>query len=161
MHRVLPDVTGLDVDAKVLASARMEDHGVDWLVGDVMTHPFVPASFDVVASVATIHHLPDLEQTFARLADLVAPGGVLVVVGLARSSRPIDAVYDVAGTVQHRWYVRRRGLWDHSAPLVWPPPHDFSEVRRTAQDVLPGVRWKRLALWRYALAWKNDNAPAI
>lgn len=155
LRRRVPNVTGLDPDASVLDSARREDQAVTWLQGDVMTYPFTPAEFDVVASVSTLHHLPDLDQAFARLAELTAPGGVVAVVGLARSSRPLDLLFDLSGLVQQRHYKRRFGLWEHSAPVVWPPPHSYVEVRRSAARVLPGSTWSRLAMWRYAVTWKK------
>lgn len=158
LHNSIPDVTGLDPDAAVLASARREDEGVTWVQGDVMTHPFAPGAFDVVASVATLHHLPDLDQALARLAELTAPGGVVAVVGLARSSRPLDLLYDAAGLLQHRRYERRYGLWEHSAPVVWPPPQSYVDVRRSAARVLPGADWSRLALWRYSIVWTKPRS---
>ncbi|ANY06002.1 class I SAM-dependent methyltransferase [Pseudonocardia sp. HH130630-07] len=158
LARRVPDVTGIDVDAPVLDSARREDGSVRWVHGDVRTHPFPPASFDVVASIATLHHLPEPEQAFARLAELTAPGGVLVVVGLARSTTPADAVFVLAGTVQHAVLSRRYGFWEHSAPAVWPPPHSYREVRAGAVAALPGCRWRHLPLWRYAVVW---NAPRV
>lgn len=153
LHRRVPNVTGLDRDSGVLDSARQEDEGVTWLQGDVMTYPFAEAQFDVVASVATLHHLPDLDAAFRRLAALTAPGGAVAVVGLARSTRPLDLVFDIAGLVQHRRYARRFGLWEHSAPVAWPPPHSYAEVRRSAARVLPGAMWSRLPMWRYAVTW--------
>ncbi|UNX54757.1 class I SAM-dependent methyltransferase [Georgenia sp. TF02-10] len=155
LHQRVPEVTAVDPDATVLASARTEDEGVRWVQGDVLTYPFPPASFDVVASVAALHHLPDLDRALARLAELTAPGGVVAVVGLARSSRPLDALYDVAGLVQQRRYRRRYGIWEHSAPMVWPPPHTYAAVRRSAARVLPGAAWSRLPMWRYSLVWRK------
>ncbi|MWV51577.1 methyltransferase domain-containing protein (plasmid) [Rathayibacter sp. VKM Ac-2803] len=157
LHDRIPDVTGLDLDAAVLNSALGEDEGVNWLLGDVMTFPFRAASFDVVASVATLHHLPDLDRALTRMAELTAPGGVVAVVGLARSTRPVDRLYDLAGVVQQRAYSRRYGLWDHTAPIVWPPPHSYDDVRRSASRAMPGARWHRLALWRYALIWNKPT----
>lgn len=158
LRRVVPHVTGLDCDATVLATAQRSGPDVSWVLGDVLTHPFAPGSFDVVASVATLHHLPDLDLALRRLADLTAPGGVMVAVGLARSASLVDAAYSTAGAVQHRFLVRRRHYWEHSAPTVWPPPHTFAEVKRTARAVLPGCRWVRLPLWRYAVTWTR---PAL
>jgi hypothetical protein len=36
---------------------------------------------------------------------------------------------------------------------VWPPPDSFGQTRRLARRVLPGVRYRRLLLWRYSLVW--------
>jgi SAM-dependent methyltransferase len=61
---------------------------VTWVQGDAMTYPFPLALFDAVTRVATIYHLPNLDRTFARLAALTAPGGIVAVGGL-RSDQPI------------------------------------------------------------------------
>lgn len=154
MRRVMPEVTGIDVDSAVLDEARQQRDEVRWVLGDAMTYEF-GRQFDVVASVATLHHFSDLVAALLRLADLTAPGGVLAVVGLARASRPKDVMFHLGGAVQHRWLARKYEFWEHTAPTVWPPPHDYVTVRRTAERVLPGVQWKQLLLWRYALIWRK------
>jgi ubiquinone/menaquinone biosynthesis C-methylase UbiE len=153
LHRAVPDVVGLDPDAAVLESARREDAGVTWVQGDLMTHPFPPATFDLVASIATLHHLPDLDAALARMAELTAPGGVVAVVGVGRSSGPVDLAHDLVGAVQHRVLSRRHGWWEHSAPVVWPPPFTHAEAHRAAERVLPGATWRRLPLWRHLILW--------
>ena len=154
---VLPQVTAIDRDAGVLESARRESPSVAWVHGDALEHPFPPGSFDVVASVATVHHLPDLDEALRRFAELTAPGGVVAIVGIGRTSRVRDVLLHLAGAVQHRYLRRRRGYWEHSAPMVWPPPHTYAQVRRAARAVLPGVRWTQLPMWRYALVWTKPR----
>lgn len=154
LRELVQHVTGIDADAHVLDSARRQQSDVAWVEGDVMTYPLTPASFDVVASVATIHHLPDLDKALTRLADLTAPGGVVAVVGLARSSRPLDHAYSIAGLIQHRRHARRLGVWEHSAPTALPA-HTYTDVRRSAARVLPGAKWRRLPMWRYACESRN------
>jgi hypothetical protein len=46
-----------------------------------------------------------------------------------------------------------RWRWEDSAPRLWPPPDSFGETRRLTRRVLPGVRYRRLLLWRYSLVW--------
>jgi SAM-dependent methyltransferase len=121
LHTVVPEVTGIDRDGPVLETARREDTSVQWVRGDVLTYPFEPGSFDVVASVATVHHLPDLAETFRCFVDLTASGGVVAVVGLGRASRLRDVLLHLVGQAQHARFQRRYGLWEHSAPTVWPP----------------------------------------
>lgn len=150
-------VTAIDIDGRVVERARGQSDDVDWVVGDAMTYQF-GRTFDVVASVATLHHLPDLPAACVRLAELTAPGGVLVVVGLARSSRPADFAYDAWGALQHHRLTRRNGYWEHTAPTLWPPPHTYAHVRRCAMTHLPGVRWRRLPMFRYALVWRRPDS---
>ena len=154
----VPDVTGIDVDSTVLAAAAAEHDGITWVLGDVMTYDF-GRTFDVVASVATVHHLASLPDTLQRFADLTSPGGVVAIVGLARATTLRDHGFGVAGFVQHQWYSRTRKYWEHTAPTVWPPPHTYTEVRETAARILPGARWQQFALWRYALTWTKPPEP--
>lgn len=154
-------VTGIDAHEATLRRAAREhaDVDVEWVLGDVLTHEF-GRRFDVVASIATLHHLPDLDAGLRRLASLVEPGGVLVIVGLARASGARDAVYGVLGAVQHAWFALTRGVWEHDAPKVWPPPHTYRQVRHAARRSLPGSRWQQLPMWRYAVTWRRaDDRP--
>ncbi|OBK83264.1 methyltransferase type 11 [Mycolicibacter heraklionensis] len=150
----IPRVLAIDVDDTVLETARHERGDIGWLHGDVMSYPFAE-TFDVVASVATLHHLADPESALRRLAELTAPGGVLVVVGLARATRLWEWALAACGVLQHKWLSWRNGYWEHTAPTVWPPAQSYSEIRRHARAELPGVRWKLLPMFRYALIWRK------
>ena len=156
LRAMVPRVVGIDADAAVLAAADAEFDGIEWIHGDVLTYP-LGETFDVVASVAAVHHLPDLAAGLDRLASLTSPGGVLAIIGLARPSTPVDYGWAAAGAVQHRWLSWRRNFWEHSAPMVWPPPHAYSEVRRYASQQLPGARFTRLSMFRYALIWHKPH----
>ena len=103
-------VVGVDLDER---SIRLAEHttparDIQYVIGDVLTHPFAAGSFQAVASVATLHHL-DAEAGLLRMADLVAPGGALIVVGLARTRLPRDLHWELAAFVAHRLHARRRG----------------------------------------------------
>jgi len=148
-------VVGIDRDLPSIELARSHGgEGVDYVLGDFLEHPFEPASFDLVASVAALHQM-DTEAGLTRMASLVRPGGVLVVVGLARSRQFGDFALDVAGAVATRVYshILRKHYWEHNAPKVWPPPLSYAELRRTATRLLPGVEYRRHVLWRYSLVW--------
>jgi len=140
-----------------LARSHDRTAGIDYLVGDFLTYPFEPELFDVIVSVAALHHM-DAGVALARMRALLRPGGTLVIVGLARNRRPGDLLWDVAGLVADRVYKRRRSYWDHSAPIVWPPPLTYGQTRRVAEAELPGVRYRRHLLFRYSLCW---NKPAL
>lgn len=156
LNTLIPSVTGIDVDESVLASARAEAPGVNFLCGDVLSYPFA-TTFDVVASIATLHHLPDLDAALRRIAELTAPGGLVVTIGLARPTQLRDYAMAVVGMVQHRWLSRRHGFWEHSAPTTWPPPHSYSDVRRSAAQMLPGSDFRLLPLFRYSLTWRKPT----
>ncbi len=164
-----PRVTGLDRDEQCIRVARGHPGavGIGYLVGDVARAPLRPESFDLVTSVAMVHHL-DAELALRQMAGLLRPGGVLAVVGLARDRSPADfgrAVPASAGTQLHRladaWLVRRTGRRPpapHQPPLVWPPPLSYRQMRRLAERLLPGARYRRHLYWRYSLVWTK---PAV
>ncbi|MDL9937362.1 class I SAM-dependent methyltransferase [Gordonia sp. ABSL1-1] len=171
LARTVPEVTGIDSDAAVIERARrsaadaltttgasaVSSGAVSWIVGDILTHDLPEAHYDAVVAVATVHHFPDLAVGLRRLAALTAPGGTLVLIGLARSSTLHDRVLDAAGVVEHQVYSRTRGFWQHSAPVQMSLPHTYTEVREIAAAELPGAQWRRLPLWRYALIWKRSR----
>ena len=93
----------------------------------------------------------DIGAGLQRMADLTAPG-VVAVVGLARSSRPIDHAWDAVGAVKTRLHRLRRPHTMVTAPIC-DPAETYAEVQSVATQVLPGVRFRRHPLFRYSLVW--------
>ncbi len=158
LRRRVPDVVGIDLDqASIdLAETQNADNRVHYVHGDFLIYPFEPAAFDIVATAATLHHV-DAGNALSRIRDLLKPGGVLCVVGCARSRLPRDIPIELAGTVAHRFHLLRKGYWQHPSPTVWPPPETYSGMRRIASEILPGVRFRRHVLWRYSLTWRKPR----
>jgi SAM-dependent methyltransferase len=150
---------GLDVDAPSLGLAPAETPApnIAYVRGDVLTHPFVPGSFDVILSVAALHHM-DTAAGLLRMAELLRPGGALGIVGLGRPKLPADLFHEVAGAVVTRLHQRPKTQWTVSSPMVWPPPDTYAQVRRTAAALLPGSEFRRHVLWRYTLTWSKPAA---
>ncbi|MCM3886548.1 bifunctional 2-polyprenyl-6-hydroxyphenol methylase/3-demethylubiquinol 3-O-methyltransferase UbiG [Frankia sp. R82] len=157
LRRTVPKVTGIDLDGPSIDQARGYPDDVDYILGDVLSHPFEPASFDVVTSVATLHHM-DAAAALARMRDLLCPGGVLALVGLARSTMPGDLPRDLAGVAVGTFHRARRGHWQHPSPLVWPPPVTYPQMRALAAEILPGSQYRRHLLLRYSIIWHSPAA---
>lgn len=154
----ISEVTGIDSDANVINLAQSSTStNVTWITGDALTFALAEAHYDLVAAVATVHHFPDLAAGLKRLAGLTAPGGTLVVIGCARSSTVHDYAYELIGAVQHQVLSRTRGFWQHNAPVQMQFPHTYTEVKQIATTALPGMAWRRLPLWRYAITWRKPN----
>ena len=112
-----------------------------------------PASFDAVVCVAALHHM-DAARSLERFAHLVRAGGVVAVIGLAAdawSDMPLAAV----GLTARLALGLVRGHWEHSAPMCWPPPLTYRQMKALSERVLPGVHYRRYLLSRYSLVWRK------
>jgi SAM-dependent methyltransferase len=152
LRRTVPHVTGIDLDEPSLDQARAESDDIDYVHGDFLTHPLELSSYDVVASVATLHHV-DARAGLTRMAELLRPGGVLAIIGLAGLTLPRDLPYALAGVAVGAAHRAVKGVWHHPSPIVWPPPTTFTELKALAADVLPGSVYRRHLLHRYTLTW--------
>ncbi|MEM9513878.1 MAG: class I SAM-dependent methyltransferase [Actinomycetota bacterium] len=79
-------VIGLDLSAGMLrrADARLGASGATSLLrADAMHLPFSDDTFDAVVCTESFHWYPDQQQVLAGLADVVRPGGRVVIVSVA------------------------------------------------------------------------------
>jgi SAM-dependent methyltransferase len=74
------EVVGVDVSDRMLALARTEwaHPRVTYCHGAVETVAFPPARFDLVVSSLVLHYVDDYRGLVSRIAEWLAPGGVLV-----------------------------------------------------------------------------------
>lgn len=148
-----PHVVGIDPDESSIRAAREQSgDDIDYICGDALEYPFEPESFDAVVSVAVLHHI-DAERGLKRMAELVKPGGTVIVVGCASSERPRDMISDLTSTAVALVVLSRHKLWKHPCPVVWPPPITYREMKRLAQELLPGSQYRRHLLFRYSISW--------
>lgn len=154
-------VVGIDADAGVLqrARARFSALAIEWIHGDAQTVGLPASGFDAVVCVAALHHM-DAALALRRFAQLVRPGGTVVVVGLAANTVrdwPAAAVAFVARRLGGAIF----GTWEHSAPVVWPPPLTYAEMKALGAEVLPGVVYRRHLLGRYSLVWRRPISAGM
>jgi SAM-dependent methyltransferase len=72
-------VLGVDVSERMLERARQRAAGsAEFVLGDAQTHPFEPASFDVVISRCGLMFFADPDAAFANIRRALRPGGRLV-----------------------------------------------------------------------------------
>lgn len=155
----VPQVVGIDPDGPSIQAARRHPvEGVRFLEENVLTAELALGSFDFVGSVAALHHM-DEAGALARFADLLRPGGVMAIIGIARPRMPHDLPTQLARFVATSSHRLVGTYWDHSAPMVWPPPTTYPEIRAVAETLLPGVRCRRHLLGRYSLVWSKPRPP--
>jgi 2-polyprenyl-3-methyl-5-hydroxy-6-metoxy-1,4-benzoquinol methylase len=147
-------VVGVDRDGPSIDRARRfpGPGDINYVVGDLFELELAPASFDLVACVAALHHM-DMEKGLLRMAEMLKPGGALVIVGLARPGRAGDYLPDLAAMFAHRYLRLVRHYVKQTSPVLWPPPLTYDQVRVVTGNALPGACYRRHLLWRYSLVW--------
>ncbi|GAA2798927.1 methyltransferase domain-containing protein [Nonomuraea dietziae] len=82
---------------------------------DFLDDPLPDGAYDFVSAVAVVHHV-DFSKALSAMARLLAPGGRLVVVGLAGNRTPLDWIISGAGLPAARFLA-----WRHTAARAVPP----------------------------------------
>jgi SAM-dependent methyltransferase len=164
-------VTGIDRNEGMAAaaSARLRDFPrVSIQLCDFAD--FSPAAgdggADLITMVAVLHHL-DLDDTLARIPRLVAPGGRLLVVGLARPDSLADLAFDVVsgaanpvvGMIKHPRPARLPQPTLDKQPVVpvMDPATTLAEITKAARAHLRGSRLRRRLFFRYTLRWEKPR----
>jgi SAM-dependent methyltransferase len=154
-------VDGVDVSARMIGDAKARScPNVRWLLGDVLDDslPLAPGGYHLVTAVASLHHLP-LRPALRRLAGLVRPGGVLVVIGLYRPATVADRLADVVAVPANAargamLAVQGRAGQPHNVGMPMLDPKDtLAEIGAAAAEYTPGALLRRRLYFRYSLLW--------
>lgn len=147
-------VVGVDKDEPSIERARAQwSEGIEYVVADFLTDRLDPA--DVVYAGAVLHHM-DIREGLTAMKALVKPGGLLLAVGAARNTWR-DLPREFGASLVDKAFTLVKGSWEHGSPTLWPPPHTYPEVKRAAEELLPGCEYRQQLLWRYTIRWE---APA-
>ncbi|MBL7053639.1 class I SAM-dependent methyltransferase [Patescibacteria group bacterium] len=76
--------TGIDKSAKLIAKAkqRIQASNANFIVGDALNMPFKQSKFDVIFSIAFLHHIPTKKLQLKTLNDcynILKPGGIMII----------------------------------------------------------------------------------
>ncbi|QAY70561.1 class I SAM-dependent methyltransferase [Xylanimonas protaetiae] len=178
-------VVGIDPDdlmARTAAERFAADDGVtiartsyfDLARGDGLVPAAGVRGLTMIASFHHLAHERGLEATLEHARALLAPGGRLVVVGLARPSVTADYVVDMVSVVLNPLMglvKRAQGLtFRRAAPAeagrneagmpVRDPDETYTDVAQAAARVLPGARVRRRLWFRYSLEWTAERSAA-
>ncbi|MFC6010178.1 class I SAM-dependent methyltransferase [Nocardia lasii] len=145
-------VLGVDTDARVIADAP----ATPTVHLEHTDFRDLDQTFDVVTAVATLHHVP-LRDGLTTLRRLVAPGGVLAVVGLWKMHPLTDFPYYAALPAIRAVDRRHRRVLGGPEMVLRDPRETLAEIRTTAAELLPGAQIRRRLMWRYTLRWQNPG----
>ena len=164
-------VTGIDADAGMAAAAgaRLADDprvSITRCRFDAFAATADEGGADLITMVAVLHHL-DLGDTLERISRLLAPGGRLLVVGLAKPDSLADLLVDLMsapatllmGLVKHPRPVRPADRAATGQPVmpVRDPTTTMAEIATAAKAHLPGAVVRRRLFFRYTLRWDKPR----
>lgn len=158
------EVVGIDRDRDILDAAR--DHSahprLTFLEGDFLTADLGPGGFDFISCIVGIHHM-NFAAALVRFRSLLAPGGVVAVLGLYRHATMIDFAHYVAvtpvdlavGVIRSR---RKNAL--PAAPVAeWTMT--LHDIRSEADRALPGATVRRRMYYRHTLEYRSPADGAL
>lgn len=92
-------VVGVDPSPAMLEAARSRSDAVDWVEAGFLTYEHEGDPPQLVYSRHALHHVPDFWKgvALARIHDLLAPGGVLVLRDLVYDFEPAEAARGIEG----------------------------------------------------------------
>jgi len=159
LARVSRSVTAIDADDSAVqrATDRLATHQQVAVSRESFDTYQTGRRFDLITFVASLHHM-DLRASLVKARDLLTPSGEIAVVGLAANKTVRDWIWAVAVVPGARF-----GSWVHSETrnvgvVVTDPSEGLDDIRRIADDVLPGASVRRALYYRYLLRWANDSA---
>jgi 2-polyprenyl-3-methyl-5-hydroxy-6-metoxy-1,4-benzoquinol methylase len=159
LARFIPLVVGLDAHPEQVREARATHPaapGLSFVAGDVLDTHLADEPFDFVVCSATLHHM-DTQAGLERLRDLTAPGGTLVIVGLAIDSTSYDRFIHLLTRVPIRLARASHGWSDHGGPTAYAT-ETWTDMRRFVRATLPGAKFRRRLYWRYSVVWDRPIA---
>lgn len=153
-------VDGIDADPAIIARAReLTTAPITYAVADALTE--IPrGAYDVITCVAVIHHLP-FTDALTQFRNHLAPGGTLVVVGLANEESATDHLRSASAIVPNLaigWLKNRGRPAERPAAMTAraePATMSFAEIARAAAPILPGAKPRHRLFWRYTLVWRK------
>ncbi|HEY8226302.1 MAG TPA: class I SAM-dependent methyltransferase, partial [Pyrinomonadaceae bacterium] len=159
-------VLAVDLSPEMIRLAREHSAqfpNIEFQLADVRDVPFPIASFDCIATIATLHHLP-FPKMLLKMKAALKPGGVLLVLDLFEPASLSDSLLNLLAVpvstslrlIHHgRLLPRRevRAAWAaHERHDLYPT---MTEVHTLCASVLPGAKIKKHFLWRYSIVWQK------
>ncbi|MHA7749234.1 class I SAM-dependent methyltransferase [Paenibacillus chondroitinus] len=160
LQRLAPfaqQVVGIDPDSKSFERARMRlaaVSNVTLINGDFLTMPIPPHEerFSTVTCVATLHHM-DLRSALVKMKQVLAPGGRLLIIGLAADKSMIDFIIAGLMLLPIRIMDRVHGGMKGPNVRIAEPKESIMEIRQAVNEILPGAIVRRRFYYRYLLSW--------
>lgn len=154
-------VTGIDSDMEAISRAQTrlgKLSNVSLIADDFLTMP-VPSSeerYDTVICVATLHHM-ELKAALLKMREVLAPGGRILIIGLAADKSILDFIFSGLLFLPIRMMDRLHGGMQDIGVRLAEPKESIDEIRQVARGLLPGATIRRRFYFRYSIVWNKPS----
>ena len=159
-------VLALDLSPEMIRLAREHSThlpNINFELADFMQRELPSESFDCIASIATLHHLP-LRDSLIKMKAALKPEGVLLILDLFEPDGVIDTLLNpvaMSASLALRLIHHQRLRPSRDARAAWAihERHDIyptiKKVHDLCAEILPGAHIKKHLLWRYSIIWRK------
>ena len=160
-------VLALDLSPNMIRVARERSAqfpNIDFEVADVLARELPAETFDCIATIATLHHLPHA-LVLPKLKRALKAGGVLLILDLFQAEGLFDtfkSALAVPLSVGLRLFKHGRLRPPREVRRAWDEHgrHDsyltLAQVHEVCAEMLPGAEVRKHLLWRYSVVWKKS-----
>ena len=138
---------------------------IDFQIGEVMAMDFGEESFDCIASIATLHHLP-MGEILIKMKNALRTGGRLLILDLFQAqglsdlfanavALPMSVAIRLMRTGRLRPDRKTRAIWEQHARQ--DRFLTLTQVRNLCAEVLPKAKIKQHLFWRYSIVWEKET----
>ena len=167
--RRVEKVVAIDLSPGMIEVAKQRSRqlsNIDFQVADVLQWELPDENFDVIVSIATLHHLPT-ESLLPNLKAGLKPGGRLVILDLLEHENLRDRLSDFIA-VPLNWcfqVFKNRHLQQSSEAAAAMREHvrtdkylTLSQAQRIYTSLLRRAKVRKHLFWRYSVVWEKSAA---
>lgn len=162
LQRLAPfteQVVGIDSHKEIISRAQLRlamVSNASLIADDFITLPIPLESYDTITCVASLHHM-DLRVALSKMRQILAPGGRVLIIGLAENKSITDYLISSLLLLPIRIMDRFHGGMKGIGVRIAEPRESLSEIRQVAHEVLPGAVIRRRFYYRYSLVWNKPK----
>ena len=150
------EITGIDpFPDGIRAAEAFSSPRLHFIIADFLSWE-TDDGFDAVIFSASLHHM-EKETALRKAKELLVPGGLLYIVGLASPSSPADRIVEglrvIPAAVSSRIH-HIRTCEDARIPTSYAFP-SMRDIRELQKDLLPGASLRYGLYYRYILQWRK------
>ena len=162
-------VIAIDLSPNMIEVAKQRSRqlpNIDFQVADVMRWEPPAERFDLIVSIAALHHVP-IESVLPNLKAALNPGGRLVILDLLKHETLQDRLSDVVAVPLIWFFQALKNRQIQLSPEVAAAMREhlrtdkfltLSQARQIYASSLAGTNVRKHLFWRYSAVWEKSAA---